>query len=161
MRTILFVCSGNTCRSPMAEAIARHWTNHGLIEGEAVGVESAGTSAMEGMPPAAEMRQAIARWDIEHEGASRRLTAEMLRRVEAVFCMTSAHQSVARELAGGDRAVESRILMLDPEDDIDDPIGMGQAAYDALAEQLMDLIPQRLKEVLAHEDRTGSGSSRR
>lgn len=44
---ILFVCSGNTCRSPMAEAIARK------IFGPSVHVESAGTHAHVGDPPAA------------------------------------------------------------------------------------------------------------
>ena len=42
---------------------------------------------------------------------------------------------------------QKKIQLLDPEGDIEDPLGMDQASYDALARRFMQLIPQRLREV--------------
>ena len=61
---------------------------------------------------------------------------------------------------GGDPQQEQRVLLLDTDGDIDDPIGMGQEAYNALAQRLMEVVPRRLKEVVSHEDRAGIGPSR-
>ena len=38
--------------------------------------------------------------------------------------------------------------MLDPDHDIDDPIGLEQSAYDALAQEFLEIIPRRLKELM-------------
>ena len=55
METVLFVCSGNTCRSPMAEAIARHHLGRGLLgEERSIFVASAGVLAADGMPTSEE-----------------------------------------------------------------------------------------------------------
>lgn len=159
MRTILFVCSGNTCRSPMAEAIARHSIDDGLL-GDApdVFVASAGVAAPNGSPPTVEAMAALAAIGIEYEGSSKPLTAEMIRNADLVLCMTSRHVETARSLAP--TAHESQIMRLDPAGNIEDPIGMAQAGYDSLADRLMQIIPQRLKELLGDEDRAGNGSPR-
>ena len=67
-------------------------------------------------------------------------------------------EAAAALVAGEDHV--SKIQLLDPEGDVDDPIGGGREIYDRLAEQFMELIPRRLKEVFSHEDRAGVGSSR-
>ena len=63
-----------------------------------------------------------------------------------MFGLTEAHVRFARDLTGNEH--DERIMRLDPDLDIEDPIGLDQSAYDALARRLMELIPRRLKELI-------------
>jgi hypothetical protein len=56
--------------------------------------------------------------------------------------------SRARDLVAGDPAALARIHVLDPDGDVDDPIGLGQRAYDDLAKYLVELIPRRVAGML-------------
>jgi protein-tyrosine-phosphatase len=160
MRTILFVCSGNTCRSPMAEAIARHWLQHDAPESlRDVFVASAGVSTVSGLPTSSGTLTALQQMNIEHDGRSKGLTPEMIRKADYLLCMTSDHVHVAREIIGDDPEHANKIMLLKPDADLEDPIGMGQDAYDRLARTLHKHVPQRIQELLAHENRTGIRSS--
>lgn len=152
MRTVLFVCTGNTCRSPMAEAIARHAIADGLLGGDdEIFIASAGVQASDGSPVTTETLDSLARLGIEHDGRSKRLTAPMIRKADLVLTMTSTQQQLARALVNDSPRDKQKILLLDPEQDIEDPIGHGQQAYDSLSQRLMMLVPKRLKEALSEK----------
>ncbi len=113
---ILFVCDGNTCRSPFAEAVA-------LRQGH-VDVESAGLAAYAGDRPPDDA-VAVARelgFDLSSHHA-RLLTEEMLGRADVIVGMTAAHVSA---VDGRGARGKTRLL---GEADLDDPIGGGRDAY--------------------------------
>ena len=133
----------------MAEAIARRHILGGSLAGRDLFAATAGVSAMDGMPISRESIEALSRLGIEHTGVSKQLTPQMIQAADLVLGMTAAHVDAARQLVDGDPDAMARIMVLDPDGDIEDPIGQEQAVYDAVAERLGELIPQRLLQELS------------
>lgn len=133
----------------MAEAIARDAVERGRIPGARdLFIASAGVHAADSAPVSSETITALRARGIEHRGSSKRLTAEMIRRADRVLAMTQSQAEAARRLVPGELAEQAKILALDVDGDVEDPIGLGQSAYDELAERLYELIPPRLAEIL-------------
>src|SRR5678816_2076052 len=131
MKTVLFVCTGNVCRSPMAEGLFRH-----AVEGRGqYRVISAGLGAMEGQPPSPYAVQAVRELGIDISNQrSRMLTPELVHHADYIFGMTHSHVDTVMLLYP--QAAEKTFLLrefdetLDTfEKDISDPIGGSFEVY--------------------------------
>jgi protein-tyrosine phosphatase len=89
--TILLVCTGNICRSPMAEGFIRRRLADRGVEG--VDVESAGVSGWDESPATEEAVHALAELDIDISGhRARRLTSRLVDRADLVVAMADEHR---------------------------------------------------------------------
>ena len=150
-RLFLFVCSGNTCRSPMAAAIANAEIAARLripfeaLETVNVRALSAGVSARVGAPLTGEAAEVLHSLSVPVKPhAARNLTLELAEQAELIFCMTSAHRKAVIEILP---SVAFKTYCLDTEVDIDDPIGKGMPAYVACARQIQNLVRLRFDEL--------------
>src|SRR5258706_6862833 len=129
MKTILFVCTGNICRSPMAEGLFRH-----AVGGRSdYRVLSAGVGAIDGHPPSPHAIRALKELGLDiSRQRSRMLTADLINQADYIFGMTHSHVDSINLLYP--QSAEKTFLLrefdetLDTfEKDISDPIG---ASYD-------------------------------
>ena len=146
-----FVCTGNTCRSPMAEAIAKKLASEYLgcepdkLEKFGLELYSAGTSAANGQPASAEAVAAMsdAGCDISCH-RSKMCNADLILASDQVLCMCQWH--VAQLMRQYDLA-DICVTRLDGDCDIDDPVGCGGDVYAAVAAQISDALDSWIKEV--------------
>ena len=147
MKTILFVCTGNICRSPMAEGLFRH-----AVKGRGdFAVISAGVGAVEGLPPSENAVVALKQLGIDiSRQRSRMLSAELVQRADFIFGMTHSHVDAILLLYP--QAAEKTFLLrefdetLDRfENDIPDPIGGPLSTYLECRDQIEQGIASMLK----------------
>ena len=134
---VLFVCTGNTCRSPMAEALARHeLAARGLDEVE---VASAGTSAWPGTPASEEVPVVLSEIGVDlGDHRSSPLTPEAVEWADRILVMNVRHRADVEALGGGDKAALVTAYLEGDEADqpVLDPIGAGIETYRGTRDQL-------------------------
>lgn len=150
---LLFVCSGNTCRSPLAQAIAerlvneRGWTH--------VSVNSAGTAALPALP-ASTNAIAVAREqgiDLNHH-RSQALTHELLDWADLILVMSPSQLLAVVDLGGGEKVALTTDFLEGPGlgSAIEDPFGGDMEAYRRTYEQIREAVTgvlDKLEPILA------------
>ncbi len=160
-QTILFVCRGNTDRSPLAAAILRRRLATALgcpesdLEARGYRVLSAGVQAHEGDTPSPSARKIAREWpdgplDIENHVA-KKLTADMVGEATRVFCMEREHRD---QILAFFSHRENDVFLIDPEGgDVADPAGQPFAVYRKLASRL-DAAAALIAGTLVHNGAT-------
>lgn len=130
MDKIIFICTGNTCRSPMAEGLFRA---HGGEEKTGLTAASAGLFTQDGMPASQNAIAASAERGADIAAhRSRMLTAEMAHAARYLVCMTGAHYDRLCELFPD---CADKVFTLLPED-ISDPFGGDLETYRRAAAEI-------------------------
>ncbi|MCB1127678.1 MAG: glycine hydroxymethyltransferase, partial [Verrucomicrobiae bacterium] len=159
MTTVLFICTGNVCRSPMAEGLFRHLTKD---RGE-FRILSAGVGAVSGMRPSGHAINAMQELGIDiSQQRSRALTTGLIREADLVFGMTQGHvDSIALMHP---EAIEKTFLLRHFEEgvpryerDVADPIGAPLEVYRVCRDQIHRAIKTMLKHI--DSDAADSGAN--
>jgi protein-tyrosine phosphatase len=146
---VLMVCTGNTCRSPMAEVLCRKMLADRLnctpaeLAEKGILVQSAGISAMMGSRPSPEAVDVMARMGLnlaDHE--SQPLSAALVRHADVIWTMTRSHrQAIVAQWP--DAASRVQVLCRE-EGDVADPIGGPVEFYERCAAQIKTELAARI-----------------
>jgi len=151
-KNILFVCTGNTCRSPFAEGMMRKLLQERYREkGKNIKVSSAGTYAFSGVDAPPDALEAGKKFGVDlSDHRSRSIHLTMMEASDVVFCMTAAHKAFlvakfpwfedkifllkkyAEGLSGDENGEQGGHF------DIPDPIGQGASVYEDVFRQIKE-----------------------
>ncbi|MFB4320097.1 low molecular weight protein-tyrosine-phosphatase [Actinomadura sp. 21ATH] len=151
---VTFVCTGNICRSPMAEWVLRH---HVEEEGLDVEVDSSGTGNWHvGDDADARTVQALLRAGYRSAHVARQFEAAWFDRYDMIIALDKGHARALRAMAPGTEEREKIRLLrefdpaADPGDlDVPDPYYGGVADFDLVLEQVEAAMPGLLDEIRA------------
>lgn len=153
MRKLIFICTGNTCRSPLALAAWRALEQEGKTPPE-IEADSAGLMTTEGQPAARHSREIAQSWHQDLSShRSKMLSADEARNADWLVVMSILHAHSLREFIGVDA---DKILLLgaldqrESSEEIPDPYGGSREAYETCATHIQHAV-ERLAQVIATE----------
>ena len=158
-KNILFICTGNVCRSPMAEGLFRHSAGEAEYE-----IRSAGVGAMDGQPPSSHSVTAMQEIGIDiTEQRSARLTAELVDWADYIFGMTHSHTDAVNLMFPQATEKAFRIREFNPnlrdfEKEIADPIGGPLDLYRQTRNEIQDAI-KHMSEFIAQSSNSSEKKS--
>lgn len=147
MKRILFVCSGNTCRSPLAKELSHHKAS------DVIEAKSAGLYAAPGVPLSPGSTEVLKERGITSDHTSQPISQELVDWADIVLTMTRSHRNHAKQLYP---EMEDKIFTLieyatkgEEDKDIQDPFGGPVEVYRKTAEEIdayLQMIIDREKE---------------
>jgi len=141
---ILFVCTGNTCRSPMAEVILKHKQIDNLE------VRSAGIYAMPNAQMSAHAQQVLNDAGMSHQHSATQLSMVEIDWADLVLTMTTAHKdTVISSFPGTDHKVFTLKEYTNEGslENVVDPYGGNRAIYEATFAELHELVDQLIQKL--------------
>jgi len=166
---VCFVCLGNICRSPLAEAVLRHKAREGGVEGR-LEISSRGVGAWHvGEPPDPRMRATAREHGVKMDGAAEQVTFEDLTEMDLVLSMDGDRHADLVEMAT--REATARIVpfrAFDPDggpwDDVPDPYYGGERGFEevfTIVDRTCEALLERLLDGSYREVRGGPNATRR
>ncbi|HVL32307.1 MAG TPA: hypothetical protein VM600_01865 [Actinomycetota bacterium] len=143
MREVIVVCYGNICRSPMGEVLLQRALDARLGPG-VVAVTSAGIGADNGRPPSQGTIKSMAArgMDVRHL-RSTYLTGDIAQRAWRIYAMEEYQANFIRSMLREDR---DKVMLMGGEE-VPDPLGSKQKAYDNVALQIERLLPMVVSDI--------------
>jgi protein-tyrosine-phosphatase len=141
MKKLIFVCTGNTCRSPMAEGLMKH------LLGPECGweISSAGVCAANGWPPSPNAVEAMREKQIDISAhRSRHLSPELIEQADVLVMMTRGHLDAVLAIAP---ETQDKVFLLNSfgvaqsAADIYDPVGESLEVYRRVRDEIDAALP--------------------
>jgi len=139
MAHILFLCTGNTCRSPMARCLMEDMTKRLSLN---ITCDSAGLIAFPGAPASPGAQRAMAARGLSLRGhRAKRISASLAKKADVVLCMTEAHRNEFIQRFP-EQTLKAHVFIRP----VSDPFGGSDSLYVQTADQLSSLLQEWLQE---------------
>lgn len=143
---ILFICTGNTCRSPMAEGLMKQIAQNANLQ---VQVQSAGVAAFPGSPASTHTDTILKSRGIHQNHVSQPVTPELVQWSDLILTMTESHKKIlCRHFPGGEEKVFTVNEFADDKGDVTDPYGGSLEVYQETERDLEAVLNKIVNKIM-------------